>query len=61
MAQGEFTKEEGKATKEALEEIMKKAVPKSRCLDYIGHFNDIFLFLEAAIRNAPNETPRPKE
>ena len=54
MVQGEFTKEEGKEVKEALDEIMK-AMPRSKCLDYIGHFNSVFLFLEAAIRNAPNE------
>lgn len=44
MAQGDFTAEEAKACREALDEIMK-AMPKSKALDFIGHFNDIFLFL----------------
>lgn len=54
MTQGEFTKEEGKATLEAVDEMFK-AIPKTRAMGYIGHLNDICLFLEAAIRNAPEE------
>ena len=55
MSQGEFTKEEGVATREAVDEIMK-AMPKSKVMDFVGHFNDIFLFLNAAIEAAPNES-----
>jgi hypothetical protein len=29
------------------------AIPKSRRLDYIGHLNDIYLFLDAATKVAP--------
>lgn len=58
MAQGQFTKQEAKASLEALSEMFK-ALPKSKQLDYIGHLNDISLFLEAAHRVAPDE--RTKE
>lgn len=55
MTQGEFTKEEATETEKALEELMK-AIPKSKLPEFIGHFNDIFLFLSAAKKVAPNET-----
>jgi len=51
MAQGEFTKAEAKACEEALKEILR-AFPKSKA-EFIGHFNDIFLFLSAAAKAAP--------
>ena len=54
MAQGEFTKEEGAGTKESVEELFD-AIPRSRRFDYLGYLNDIMLFLDAAIRQAPNE------
>jgi hypothetical protein len=52
MAQGEFTKEEAQATIEAVEEIVQ-GMSKRKKVDYIGHLNDIYLFLEAAKRAAP--------
>jgi hypothetical protein len=52
MAQGEFTKAEADATKEAVDEMFN-AIPKSKAMGYIGHLNDIFLFIEAAKRAAP--------
>jgi hypothetical protein len=52
--QGQFTKEEAQATIDAVNEVFK-AVPKTRQGNYLGHLNDIFLFLEAAKRNAPAE------
>lgn len=55
MAQGEFTKEEAQATIEAVDEVMK-ALPKRKVGEYLGHFNDIFLFLEAAKKAAPEKT-----
>lgn len=58
MAQGEFTREECKATKDAVEDMFK-GIPKSKQTNYLGHLNDIFLFLEAALREAP-ETRTPK-
>lgn len=52
MAQGEFTKQEAKRTQEAVEELYD-AIPKSRRLNYLGHLNDIFLFVGAAAKVAP--------
>lgn len=54
MAQGEFTKEEAKATGEAVNELFK-ALPKSKQGSYLGHLNDICLFLSAAQKAAPDE------
>ena len=54
MAQGEFTKEEAKATKEAVEEMFK-GLPKAKRMSYLGHLNDILLFLDAANEAAPAE------
>lgn len=52
MAQGEFTQEETQATIEAVKEVME-GMSKRKQMEYLGHFNDIFLFLEAAKRAAP--------
>lgn len=54
MTQGRFTKEEAKECHEALDEIMK-AMPKTKLMNFVGHFNDIFLFLNACIKEAPSE------
>ena len=54
MTQGRFTKEECTSCEEALTEVMK-AMPKSKTMDFIGHFNDLFLFLTAAKAVALNE------
>ncbi len=59
MAQGDFTKEEARQTKQAVDEIFT-ALPKSRKLDFVGHLNDVFLFLEAAERNAPEVAAKSK-
>jgi hypothetical protein len=55
MAQGKFTKEEAEQTKKAVEEMFN-AIPKSRRMEYIGHLNDILLFIEAAQKAAPSES-----
>lgn len=53
MAQGEFTKEEADETEKAVNEIFKTlSKPKQR--EYLGHLNDIALFLAAAKKAAPN-------
>jgi len=54
MTQGKFSKEEATSVIEAMEEIMK-AFPKSKAGEFIGHFNDLMLFLSAAKKAAPNE------
>lgn len=47
MAQGEFTKEEAQRIREASEDMFN-GLPKSRRMDYLGHLNDILLFIDAA-------------
>lgn len=54
MAQSEFTKEEAERTLEAIDEIFT-ALPKSRKMNYIGHLNDVCLFVQAAKEAAPKE------
>ncbi len=54
MSQGDFTKEEATATVEAVSE-MHAALPKTKQMDYLGHLNDILLFLSAAKKVAPKE------
>lgn len=60
MAQGEFTKEEATETIKAVGELIE-AIPKSKRMNFIGHANDIFLFLDAAKRAAPGEAPSNPE
>jgi hypothetical protein len=54
MAQGQFTKQEAEATKEAVDELFS-ALPRAKKAEFLGHLNDIALFLEAAKRAAPEE------
>lgn len=55
MAQGEFTKEEAKATVETIEEIANDLSARQRYVKFAAHFNDIFAFLEAAEQAAPRK------
>ena len=48
MAQGEFTKEE------AVEEMFE-GLSKKKQGDFLGHLNDIQMFLSAAQKAAPEE------
>lgn len=52
MAQGEFTKEEATETQEAFKEVFD-ALPKRKQCEFLGHANDIYLFLASAKRHAP--------
>lgn len=54
MAQGEFTKEEAAGTEEAVKELFN-AIAKRKQSEFIGHANDIYLFLAAAKKAAPHE------
>lgn len=54
MTQGKASKEEAARIKEAVDEVMK-AMPKSSIAGFIGHFNDIFLFLDAVEKVLPAE------
>jgi len=60
MAQGEWTKEEAHETEKAVEEMFK-ALPKKRQFEYIGHLNDILLYIAASAKNAPEEKSLAKE
>jgi hypothetical protein len=52
MAQGEFPKQEADSVKDAAEEMFK-ALPQTKKRLFLGHLNDLFLFIEAAKRVAP--------
>ncbi len=54
MAQGEFTKEEIIETRRSFEEVFK-ALSKNKQREFLGHANDVYLFLSAAEKVAPNE------
>lgn len=59
--QGQFTKEEADHVAEAVDEMFQ-GVPKSKRGNFLGHLNDIFLFLGAAKTAAPSEsTPKKKK
>lgn len=55
MAQGQFTKEEARETRKSVEEMFD-AIPKRKRFDFIGHLNDVMLFLDAAEKAAPEAT-----
>jgi hypothetical protein len=54
MAQGDFTKEEAKEVGNIFKEVFE-ALPKRRQGEFIGHANDIYLFLAACERECPSE------
>ncbi len=54
MAQGEFTKAEADETVTAVKEIFG-ALSKAKQREFIGHMNDIYLFIDAAKRAAPEK------
>jgi hypothetical protein len=54
LTQGRFTKEEADETVKAINEMFE-AIPKTRRMEYLGHLNDISLFIGAAKRVAPQE------
>ena len=55
MAQGEATKQEAKEITNVFKEVFH-ALPKKRQMEFIGHANDIYLFLGACERVLPDET-----
>ena len=59
-AEERFTKEGAEQTKKAVDEMFE-AIPKSKRMGYLGHFNDIMLFIEAAARIAPSKEPAKKD
>lgn len=54
MAQGQFTKEEAKETISAVEEMYNGLSQRNKG-EYLGHLNDILLFIAAAEKVAPTE------
>jgi hypothetical protein len=54
MVQGDFTKEEAEETDKAFTEVFK-ALSKSKQAEFIGHANDIYLFLGACKKKCPAE------
>ena len=60
MVQGQFTKEECDATEQATKEILE-GISKAKQREFLGHFNDIFLFLRAAKVAAPTEAEAKKK
>jgi hypothetical protein len=60
MAQREFTKSEADESLKALDELFE-ALPKSRRGQYLGHLNDISLFIGAAKKVAPEKPPAKKD
>ena len=58
MAQGDFTKEEAREVTKIVEELFE-AIPKGKKMGYIGHLNDVLLFLSAAEKAAPGNEAAP--
>ena len=54
MAVGDFTKEEAKVVHECIEEMFE-AIPKRRQMEYIGHLNEVLVFVERASKHALHE------
>lgn len=50
-----FTKEEAQNALDAVNEMFE-AIPKSKRLNFLGHFNDICLFVEVAKTVAPSKS-----
>lgn len=51
---GKFVKSEAEACIELSKELLE-AMPKKRQIEYLGHMNQLWLFLEAAKRAAPEK------
>lgn len=54
MAQGKFTKEEVVEVRKSFREIFT-ALSKPKKMEFLGHANDVYLFLSAVEKVAPNE------
>jgi len=57
MTESRFTKQEAKRLSEVASELFD-AIPKSKRMDFLGHLNDICLFIEAAERVAQEKRRR---
>jgi len=54
MAQGEFTKQEADAIANAFEDIFE-ALPDTKQIDFMGLAKNIYAFLDAAKKAAPDK------
>ena len=54
MAQGEFTKQEAAHAEECAKTIIE-SLSESKMMDVIGAMNDLYLFLSAAKKAAPDK------
>lgn len=54
MSETRLTKEEAKSCYDAVDEVMK-AFPKSKVGSFLGHFNDVLLFLGEAKSKLPSK------
>lgn len=57
MAQGEFTKVEAQQTTDTFKKVFD-ALTRQKQMDFLGHANDIYLFLDAAKRAAPEKVKK---
>jgi len=55
MSQGRFTKEEAREVRKSFDELFE-SLSKNKKIEFIGHANDIYLFLDAAEKAAPAES-----
>ena len=60
MALGDFTKENAVVIEEALDEMFK-ALSKPKQREYLGHLNEICLFVTAAKNAAPTKEEAEKK
>ena len=58
MSQGDFTQEECDLARECVDEIFT-ALSKPMKMKFIGHLNDVLLFIAAAKKAAPNAPSSP--
>lgn len=54
MSRSDLTKQNAANCYEALNEMFE-AIPKSKRMNYLGHWNDLSLFLESAKQKLPSE------
>ena len=58
MAQGDFTKEEIAEVRISIDEMFCALSRPNKCA-FLGHMNDVLLFLSAAEKHAPNAPLSP--
>lgn len=54
MSLGDWSKEEAGTCRELVDQMFL-ALPKSKRMEYIGHLNQVLIFLSEAAKHAPGE------